>query len=103
MSEGLPQAAVILGATVIFASFAWSAGMVRPVETKCAESVQVVEYLPLPALEPIIPTPPLGWPVLDRQRADDTPPAAQPVAEKDVADSEPRRRHRWRRHYWRRR
>ena len=100
MSNGVPQASVILMATIAFASVAWQAGMVSTPPLTACEHVQVVQYLPMIEPAPLIQSPPLGWPVLDRQRADDAPIVEQTVAKDDDAD-EALRRHRRRR--WRRR
>jgi len=104
VSDGLPQASLIISATVVFASLAWSAGMVNTPQTKCSETVEVVQYFPLPEPAPLIQTPPLGWPVLERQRADDvdqTPTATIAAEKDDSAEQQPRRHHRRHRRHWR--
>lgn len=99
---GLPQSAVILFATMGFASVAWQAGIPREPAPKC-DDVRVVQYFAIPEPAPLIQTPPLGWPVTERQRAYDAPPAVEKAsAKEDDADEPPRRHHyRHRRRHWR--
>jgi hypothetical protein len=96
---GLPQSAVIVTATAAFAAFAWTNGSPREPAPAC-DPIRIVQYLPIPEPTPLIRTPPLGWPVLERQRADDAPTVEKVVAKDD--DAEAPRRHHYRRH-WRRR
>jgi hypothetical protein len=95
---GVPQGGIMIGATLVFAAFAWQAGMPKEPEQQC-DSLRVIQYLPQIEPSPLIQTPPLGWPIAERARADD----AEPVADKeqDVAEETPRRHRRYHRHRWR--
>jgi hypothetical protein len=103
VSDGLPQASLIIGATAVFASMAWSAGMVRTPEPTCDHMVEVVQYLPIPQIEPIMKPPPLGWPVEDRALPSRYEPTVEKasVEETDDAEETPRRHHRRHRRHWR--
>ena len=97
---GLPQSTIILSATATFCAVAWTAGVPAEPEQKCEGQIRQIQYLPQIEPSPIIIAPPLGWPVLDRARADD----AEPIVAKEetVADEPAPVHHRHRRH-WRRR
>ena len=100
---GLPQGSIIILATMAFAGFAWTAGTPREPAQKC-DDVRVIQYFAVPEPTPLIQTPPLGWPVLERQRAvevDNTPTATVAADKQDDAGESPRRH--YRRHHWRRR
>lgn len=101
MSDGIPQATVIIGATLAFAGLAWHLGMIEP-HTHCPQTTEVIRYFPAPEVRVVMPPVPLNWPVEERQRADDTPAVEQASAKEDDAEEQPRRRHyRHRRHRWR--
>lgn len=100
MSDGLPQASLILGATAIFASLAWSAGMTNT-PTTCPQTTEVVRYFPAQEIKVVMPLPPLGWPVESRARAEDAEQKAEPASnQEDVAEEQPRRHYRRHRRHW---
>jgi hypothetical protein len=89
-------------ATMVFAAFAWQAGLPREPEQGCEEPT-VVQYLPIPAVEPVMKKPPLGWPIQDRAIQASAEQAPEPaVAKDDSAEDQPRRRHRKHHRHWRR-
>lgn len=96
---GLPQSAVILVAAFGFAGLAWTTNAPREPEPRC-EHVEVVQYLPLSEIAPIIPpVQGIGWPLAERQRADDSVQSdvkTETVEEQSPAAPTHHRRH-WRR------
>ena len=94
---GLPQSAAILVATFGFAGLAWTTNEPREPDPQC-DHVTVVQYLPLPMPTPILPpVQEIGWPVLERQRADDAPVVNEPQS----AEPAPAPRHRYHRRWGR--
>jgi len=93
----MKEGAIIVGATIAFAAFAWSAGTPREPPQECSEP-EVIRFLPMPEVTPLVrPQPFYDWPILDRQRIEIEPEIVHRVAETDSAEYHPRRHRRHRR------
>jgi hypothetical protein len=106
--NGLPQGAVIVGATVAFAAIAFSASTPAYGPVSCPATPVVIRYLHTVEPAPIMPERGWQWPVMERMSPEPEVAAAEPDEAEPVErarhverHAEPRRRWgRWRR--WRR-
>lgn len=92
----MKEGGVIIAATIAFLTLTWQVGMVETPPPAC-EDVRIVSYLPIPEPEPLMKTPPLGWPIEDRARPSHDEPKVQEATVEEREDPTPRRRHHWRR------